>query len=205
MVNVAIFASGKGSNAANICHYFKNHASIKVSCIFSDRKAAGVFEVAEDYGVESVYLSPQPPLSKERKVSDARQVEASAENILAMLDLYKISFIVLAGYLKLMPAEIINAYRNRIINIHPALLPKYGGRGMYGMRVHEAVCMTGEEETGITIHHVDEKYDEGDIIFQAKVKVERTDLPEQVAAKVHVLEMEHFPKVIEDLIVKKHN
>lgn len=186
MVNIAIFASGKGSNADNICNYFKNHSSIKVSCILSDRKEAGVFGIAVRHQVPSVYLSGE--------------LLQSPEKILAVLHSYQIRFIVLAGYLKLMPAEIINEYKNRIINIHPALLPKYGGKGMYGMKVHESVCKAGEKETGISIHYVNEHYDEGDIIYQKKVIIEPTDLPQHIAEKIHRLEMEYFPKVIEKWI-----
>ena len=186
MFNIAIFASGKGSNADNICTYFKNHPSIKVSCILSDRKEAGVFSVAASHHIPSVYLS--------------KELLQAPKEILTILHSHQIHFIVLAGYLKLMPVEIINAYKNKIINIHPALLPKYGGKGMYGMKVHEAVCSAGETQTGITIHHVNEHYDEGDIVFQAKVIVEKTDTPGMVAEKIHNMEMKHLPEVIEELI-----
>lgn len=188
MINkVAIFASGKGSNAANICGYFKNHPSISIACVLSDRKAAGVFQVATDYQLPSFYLS--------------KELLTQPNNILAILRSHQISFIVLAGYLKLMPVEIIKEYKDRIINIHPALLPKFGGKGMFGMFVHEAVHHANETETGITIHYVDEQYDKGDIIFQAKVNIEQPDTPQSIAKKIHALEMEHFPKVIEEIIM----
>ena len=188
MIDVAIFASGKGSNADNICSYFKNNHLIKIGCIFSDRKAAGVFDVAAKHRVSAVYLS--------------KELLNDPEKILAELLSHKIRFIVLAGYLRLMPVAIINAYRNRIINIHPALLPKYGGKGMYGMKVHEAVCNAQENETGITIHHINEHYDEGDIIFQAKVNIDKEDSPQRIAEKVHQLEKDFFSKEIEKFIMK---
>ncbi len=189
MFNIAIFASGKGSNADNICTYFNNHPSIKVGCILSARKEAGVFIVAEKHYIPSVYLS--------------KELLQAPTKLLEILQSYQIQFIVLAGYLKLMHVEIINAYKNKIINIHPALLPKYGGKGMYGMKVHEAVCNAGETETGITIHHVNEHYDKGDIVQQIKTSINPTDSPALVAEKIHKLEMEYFPKVIEELIQKE--
>ena len=127
------------------------------------------------------------------------------EKILVILRSHNIQFIVLAGYLKLMPVEIINAFRKRIVNIHPALLPKFGGKGMYGMRVHEAVCNAQETETGITIHHVNEQYDEGAIILQKNVMIDKNDSSQSIADKIHLLEMENFPKEIEKLIIKMDN
>ncbi len=188
MVNLAIFASGKGSNAENICNYFKNHHSIKVRCLISDRKASGAFDIALNFHLPCIYLS--------------KELLSSPNDILSILELHQVHYIILAGYLKLMPAEVISAYKDKIINIHPALLPKYGGKGMYGMRVHEAVCKDGEQETGITIHLVNEQYDEGEIIFQKKVSVYKTDTPAIVAEKIHVMEMEWFPKIIERWINK---
>ena len=188
MINkVAVFASGKGSNADNICRYFKHHATIRVDCILSDRKAAGVFQVAADHQVPAFYLS--------------KELLQQPQAILAILRSQQINFIVLAGYLKLMPLEIISVYKKRIINIHPALLPKYGGKGMFGMFVHEAVHNADEAETGITIHHVNEHYDKGDIIFQTKVKVEKTDTPHSIASKIHDLEIKYYPKVIEETVL----
>ena len=191
MVDIAIFASGRGSNADNICTYFKNHALIKVSCVLSDRKEAGVFDVAAKHRVPAVYLT--------------KELLNEPEKILAILRSHNIQFIVLAGYLKLMPVEIINAFRKRIVNIHPALLPKFGGKGMYGMRVHEAVCNAQETETGITIHHVNEQYDEGAIILQKNVMIDKNDSSQSIADKIHLLEMENFPKEIEKLIIKMDN
>jgi phosphoribosylglycinamide formyltransferase-1 len=187
MTNLAIFASGKGSNADNICRYFKDHNKIKAACILSDRKAAGVFEVAAKYNLAAVYLNIE--------------LLQQPEKVLDILKKHNIGFIVLAGYLKLMPSVIINSYRNKIVNIHPALLPKYGGKGMYGMKVHESVCSAGDNESGITVHYVNEHYDEGDVVFQTKVTVGKTDSPDIIAEKIHKLEMEYFPKVIEELIL----
>lgn len=189
MICIAIFASGKGSNADRICRYFKNHASIKVACIVSDRKVAGVFEVAAVHQISTVYLS--------------KELLQSPTKVLELLWLYSVDFIVLAGYLKLMPVEIINAYKNKIINIHPALLPKFGGKGMFGMHVHEAVYNAQETETGITIHQVNEQYDKGDIIFQARVPLKKTDTPQSIAEKIHSLEMKHFAVEIEKLLLKE--
>ncbi len=187
MTQIAIFASGQGSNADTICRYFKHHPTIKVSCILSDRKAAGVFNVAALHKVPSVYLS--------------KDLLMDPPCILKILSTYNINFIVLAGYLRLVSVDLINAYKGKIINIHPALLPKYGGKGMFGRHVHEAVHNAHESETGITIHHVNEHYDMGDIIFQAKVALQEHDKVEDIAAKIHQLEMKNYPKVIEDCII----
>ena len=190
MNTIAIFASGKGSNADAICSYFTNHATIKVGCIFSDRKAAGVFDVALKHTIPSVYIT--------------KELLQSPQQFLSMLNSYNITFIVLAGYLKLMPVEIIAVYKNRIINIHPALLPKYGGKGMFGMHVHEAVYNAQDKETGITIHQVNEEYDKGAIIFQAKVVLEKTDTPKNITEKIHLLEMLHFPREIEKVVLESN-
>lgn len=188
MKNLAIFASGKGSNADNICNYFTDHQSIHINLIVSDRKHAGVFDVAKKYDVESLYIN-----------KDGWQ---QPEHLLNELQKRKIGFIVLAGFLKLIPAALIHAYDKKIINIHPALLPKHGGKGMFGMYVHEAVYHAKEKETGISIHFVDEHYDEGDIIFQAKTNIDPEDSTTAIAKKIHQLEMKYFPKVIEDVILK---
>jgi phosphoribosylglycinamide formyltransferase-1 len=186
MKRIAIFASGKGSNAANICNYFRNHESISVALICSDRKQAGVFDVANINDVESVYLS--------------KEILGQPSTLVSLLKSKEIDFIVLAGFLKLIPRELVENFRGKIINVHPALLPKFGGHGMFGMHVHEAVAAAQETETGITIHHVNEQYDEGDIIFQARTKIDQGDSPSRIAEKIAKLEMEFFPKVIEDLL-----
>lgn len=183
---MAIFASGKGSNANNICNYFQNSKTISVALICSDRKSAGVFDVAKNQNVEAFYLS--------------KEILGNPSTLVEILDKKEIDFIVLAGFLKLIPKELVENFRGKIINIHPALLPKFGGHGMFGMHVHEAVAAAQEIETGITIHHVNEHYDEGDIIFQAKTKLDKDDSPSRIAEKIAQLEMEFFPKVIEDLL-----
>ena len=187
--NIAIFASGKGSNADNICKYFKNHPSVQIALIVSDRKEAGVFDIAEKHHVPSLHIN--------------KAGWTDTTFLLQSLKELHIDFIVLAGFLKLIPPSLIAHFPGKIINIHPALLPSYGGAGMYGHYVHEAVHAAGETETGITIHYVDEHYDKGDVIFQARVALNRSDTPEDIAARIHTLEMKHFPSVIESLISSK--
>lgn len=187
MQYIAIFASGKGSNAETICRYFSSHPTIRVSCILSNKQDAGVHEIARLNHLPSFYLSTD--------------LLKSPDKILIILKEHNVNFIVLAGYLKQIQPEIIAAYPGRIINIHPALLPKFGGKGMYGMNVHEAVAHSGEKETGITIHHVNEKYDEGKIIFQATTSVDKDDSPKRISEKVLVLEHKHFAPVIEQVIL----
>lgn len=182
MKRIAIFASGKGSNADSLCTYLVNHASIKVELILSDRKEAGVFAVAEKQGVQAIYLN--------------KELLTNPDQVVALLQEHHIDVLVLAGYLKLVPKEWIAAYPGKVFNLHPALLPKFGGKGMYGMHVHRAVVAAGETETGITIHEVNEHYDEGKIIFQARTSVEPTDSPERIAEKIAGLEKEFFAKVI---------
>ena len=182
MKRIAIFASGKGSNADSLCTHLVNHASIKVELILSDRKEAGVFAVAEKHGVQAIYLN--------------KELLTHPDEVVALLKEHDIDVLVLAGYLKLVPKEWIAAYPGKVFNLHPALLPKFGGKGMYGMHVHRAVAAAGETETGITIHEVNEHYDEGKIIFQAHTPVEPTDSPESIAEKIAALEKEFFAKVI---------
>lgn len=184
--NIAVFASGSGTNAENIIRYFSENDSARVQLVLSNKKDAFVLERAHALGVPcEVFLKPEWD---------------SPEKILAILRRYEINFIVLAGFLLRVPDAILHAYPNKIINIHPALLPKFGGKGMYGDRVHEAVVAAGEQETGITIHYINEHYDEGDIVFQATCPVLPEDTPSDVAKKVHALEYKHFPVVIERLI-----
>lgn len=182
MKRIAIFASGKGSNADSLCTHLVNHSSIKVELIISDRKEAGVFGVAEKHGVQAIYLN--------------KELLTHPEQVVALLKEHHIDVLVLAGYLKLVPKDWITAYSGKVFNLHPALLPKFGGKGMYGMHVHRAVAAAGETETGITIHEVNEHYDEGKIIFQAHTPVEPTDSPERIAEKIARLEKEFFAKVI---------
>lgn len=185
--NVALFASGSGSNAENICNYFKHHSSIKIGMIVTNNPQAGVIKRAERLKV------PVEVVSKE--------IYADGENLTTLLKRYNIDFVVLAGYLKLIPAELIKNFEHSIINVHPALLPAFGGHGMYGMKVHEAVKNAGENKTGITIHYVNSRFDEGEIIFKVETKVDSEDTPQTIANKVHKLEYEYFPKVIERVIL----
>jgi phosphoribosylglycinamide formyltransferase-1 len=182
MKNIAIFASGNGSNAENIINYFKNSPNIKINLVLTNNAKAFVLERIKPYNVTGFVFS-----GKELRTTG---------NVLIKLDEYNIDFIVLAGFLLMVPENILNKYPNKIINIHPALLPKFGGKGMYGMHVHQAVIESGEKESGITIHYVNEKYDDGAIIFQAKCTVSPIDTPETLAGKIHVLEQTYFPEVI---------
>lgn len=183
---IAVFASGNGSNAENLITFFKNSDLARVEVVMTNNPTAGVISRANSLNV-SVCVFSKNELQSTSRVSD-------------ILTSFKIDWIVLAGFLLLFPKNIINRYLNKIVNIHPALLPKYGGKGMYGMHIHKAVVENKEKETGITIHFVNEKYDEGKIIFQAKTEITNRDTPESVAEKIHKLEQQHFPKVIENLI-----
>jgi phosphoribosylglycinamide formyltransferase 1 len=187
---IAIFASGSGTNAEEIMKYFKNHAAIEVAGLVSNNAQAYALERAKKYGV--------PVFVFDRKLFRESQI------VLEWLTERKITHVVLAGFMWLIPEYLLRAFPNRIINIHPALLPKFGGKGMYGMHVHEAVKATNEAVTGITIHLVNEKYDEGKILFQATCEVTPADTPEDIAHKVHALEYANYPRVIEDWIVKAH-
>lgn len=184
MKRIVILASGSGTNAENIINYFKNNDDISVVQVLSNKENATVLKRASRLGVANAHI----------------QFNNSSE----LLKLLKSNadYVVLAGFLKKIPSSIIKAFPNKIINIHPALLPKYGGKGMYGMHVHNAVVSNREKESGITIHYVNENYDEGAIIFQKKIAVLPIDSPEDVAEKIHVLEYEYFPKVIENVIEK---
>lgn len=191
MIRIAIFASGSGSNAENIAEYFRGCADIRVVLILSNNPAAYVHERAKKLGIPSYTFNK------------AAFDEGSA--VLDTLRAYKTDFIVLAGFLLKVSKPLLDAYPRRIVNIHPALLPKYGGRGMYGEKVHRAVVEAGETRSGITIHYVNENYDEGDIIFQASCEVSPGDAPEEVARKVHELEYAYFPRVIEAVIKSQYS
>lgn len=190
MNRIAVFASGSGSNAENIFNYFKGKNTINIAVILCNKRDAFVFERAKKLGVDALYVP-----------------KSDFDNGTAMtiLENYKIDYIVLAGFLLLVPQPIISKYRGAILNIHPALLPKFGGKGMYGDNVHKAVVEANEKQSGITIHLVDEHYDEGDIIFQAKCEVVKNDDFHSVAEKVHELEYRHFSEVIENYINNKDN
>ena len=184
--NIAIFASGSGSNTENIIRYFRENEAIQVSLVLSNRSDAYVLERAHRLGV------PCNVFPKEDWMA--------GDEILAVLQEYHIDFVVLAGFLVRVPDLLLHAYPNKIINIHPALLPKFGGKGMYGDRVHEAVVAAGETETGITIHYLNEHFDEGEVIVQYRCPVLPQDTAEDVAKKVHALEYEYYPQVIERLL-----
>ncbi len=185
MKNIVLLASGSGSNAENIIKYFREKNILHNFHIITNKKDAFVLERAKNLNVSAEVIT--------KKQNDEGV-------LLDRINELKPDLIVLAGYLLLFPAEIVALYPNKIVNIHPALLPKFGGKGMYGSFVHDAVVANKETETGITIHFVSEHYDEGAVIFQAKTSVAETDTALEVAAKVHELEYEHFPKVIEKLL-----
>jgi phosphoribosylglycinamide formyltransferase-1 len=188
MRNIAILASGAGTNAENIIKYFSNKNTAKVSLVLSNKRQAQVLKRAEANNIRTVFFE-----HKEFYITG---------KVLRYLLLYKIDFIVLAGFLWLVPENILEQYAGRIINIHPALLPGYGGKGMYGDVVHKAVIANKDKESGITIHYVNKFYDEGDIIFQTRCKVDPSDTPGSLADKIHALEYLHYPKIIEGLVDK---
>jgi len=185
-IHIAIFASGAGSNARKIIEYFENNGvRIKVSLIVCNVPGAGVLDIAEEKGIPSLMINKS---------------DFAANGYVESLKNAGIDFIVLAGFLWKVPEVLVRAYPKAIINIHPALLPKYGGKGMYGARVHEAVIAAGEKESGITIHWVNENYDEGAIIFQAKCSIDASDTATSLANKIHALEHAHFASTIEKLL-----
>ena len=186
MTRIAIFASGSGSNAENIIRYFSDNKSVKVVLVLSNQSRSGVLIRAQLHNIPT-FIFTKDDLNECTKVHD-------------VLKDYNASMIVLAGFLLKIPLYMIKAYPNSILNIHPALLPKYGGKGMYGMNVHRAVVENNEQKSGITIHYVNENYDEGAIIFQATCHIDEHDLPEDVKTKVQALELRHFPSVIESII-----
>ncbi len=186
MHKIAVFASGSGTNAQNLVEYFSDHSHIKVVKVFSNRADAFVHKRAQNLGIPSETFSRE----QFRSTEFAEQLKQEG-----------ITCIVLAGFLWLIPPTLIDAFDQQIINIHPALLPAYGGKGMYGHRVHEAVISNGEKESGITIHLVNERYDEGKTLFQAKIEVKSGDNADSLARGIHLLEYEHFPKVIENYLL----
>jgi phosphoribosylglycinamide formyltransferase 1 len=186
MKQIAIFASGAGSNAGRIIDHFRYSPIAKISLIACNKPGAGVLEIAGKENIPSIIIDKEKFFRGNAYVDELRE--------------RKIDFLVLAGFLWKIPSELVKAYRGHIINIHPALLPKYGGKGMYGRHVHEAVIAAREEESGITIHYVDELYDHGQVIFQARCPLAADETPESLAQKVHMLEYEHFPKIIEEVI-----
>lgn len=191
MKRIAIFASGSGSNAEKIARYFEGRTDVEISLILTNNPSAGVIQRARKLHIPTVVFD--------------RKAFYETNRILELLLNQGVDLIVLAGFMMLIPANLTQAFANRMLNIHPALLPKYGGKGMYGHFVHEAVVEAGEKESGITIHYVNERYDEGQIIFQASCEVVATDTPEDVAIKVQQLEHAHFPSVVDQVVSQLNN
>lgn len=185
---IAIFASGNGTNAAELIKHFKNHPEIQVGLILSSSSKAGVLKVAKEHNVPSSVVN--------------KSLLSNNGYTTALLNLYDIDFIVLAGFLLLIPPFLVKQFEGKLINIHPALLPKHGGKGMYGLHVHQSVINEGDMESGITIHYVNEMYDRGKIIFQAKCKVDRRDNAEKLAKKVQELEHKYYPEWTEKLVLQ---
>lgn len=185
MRKIVLFASGNGSNAENIITHFKNSSQGTVVAVFVNNPYAKVIERVEKHDIEVILFNRE---------------QLNNGFVLNKLNEAETDLIVLAGFLWMFPVSIIKEYPNKVINIHPALLPKYGGKGMYGKFVHEAVLENKEKETGITIHYVNEHYDEGEFIFQETVNIENCKTPEEIAIKVHELEQKYFPQIIEKLI-----
>lgn len=185
---IAVFASGNGTNAEKIFSYFKDNEQVEVALLLTNKKDAPVIERAKKYHVPVVVFN--------------RATFYETEEIPSLLLDNKIDLIVLAGFMWLVPPSLVKAFPDKILNIHPALLPKYGGKGMYGSFVHEAVVAAKEIESGITIHLVNERYDEGNIVFQEKCRVEPEDTPATLAAKIHLLEHQFYPQVIENILLK---
>lgn len=185
---LAIFASGTDSNTQKIIDYFRNDDNINISLIVCNKRGAGVLQIAERENIPSIVIE---------------KGKFFTDGYVPILQEMKIDWIILAGFLWKVPVSLIQAFPNRIVNIHPALLPKYGGKGMYGHFVHEAVLAAGEKESGITIHYVDEHFDHGETIFQAKCRVDSNDTPDSLAQKIHTLEHRYYPATIRELITTK--
>ena len=185
-LKIAIFLSGSGSNARNICTYFQNHEKIEVALLLSNKENSGAKAIGEDFEIPYYIFT--------------REQFYHTNEVISKLEQNKISTLVLAGFLWLIPENLLEKYPNQIINIHPALLPNYGGKGMHGMHVHEAVWQNKEKESGITIHYANEHYDEGDIIFQIKCVLAPEDSPEDIAKKVLELEHYYYARVIERVV-----
>ena len=186
MIKMAVFASGTGTNAQQIIRHFENHPRVQVALVVCNRPGAGVIDIAGSYHIPVLLIEKEKFLQGNAYTDELKSLG--------------IDFIVLAGFLWKLPAKLVQAFSNKIINIHPALLPKFGGKGMYGQFVHEAVIAAGEKESGITIHFVDEWYDHGNIIFQASCLLDENETPGSLAQKIHELEHTHFPAVIEKTV-----
>ncbi len=189
MKSIVLFASGSGSNVENIVHYFHGHPTVTISGVLTNKRDAKVIDRCNRLNINALYFN--------------KQAFYGSNCVLDVLRSLNPDLIVLAGFLWKMPKNILESFPEKIVNIHPALLPKYGGKGMYGINVHKAVRQNHDPETGITIHYVNENYDEGAIIHQAKTLVLPEDSPEMIAEKVHKLEYEHFPRTLEKLLVTK--
>ena len=185
--NIAIFASGTGTNAKQIIQHFTAHPSVSVALVVCNKPGAGVINIATDHHIPVLMIEK----TRFAETGYVRELQG-----------HLVHFIVLAGFLWKVPDVLIQHYRNKIINIHPALLPKYGGKGMYGAKVHEAVLASGDKTSGITIHYVDEHYDNGDIIFQATCPVMDDDTPATLANRIHQLEHTHYPQIVEETVTK---
>jgi phosphoribosylglycinamide formyltransferase 1 len=186
--HIVLFGSGNGSNVENIIKYFEHHKDVKVTFVISSKGTAPVVEKALMLDVPVIILG--------------KKAFFGEESFIKFLKNTKTDLIVLAGFLSLLPQELITAFEGKIINIHPALLPKFGGKGMYGKKVHEAVLAAGEKESGISVHYVNEHFDSGEVIFQAKSAIDSNETLESLIEKVHKLEHEHYPRVIEEILVK---
>ena len=188
--NIVIFASGSGSNAQRLLEHFEHHPEIRVAALFSNNPNAHALKRAETYHVPALLFS--------------RDAFYNSDKVLQQVQAFEPDLIVLAGFLWLVPKNILQAFPNKIINIHPALLPNYGGKGMHGLHVHSAVVQAGDQESGITIHRISEAYDEGEFILQERCPVLPTDTPEELAARVLQLEHRHLPLVVEQLLSKQN-
>lgn len=186
MTNIAIFVSGSGTNCENIIRHFTDSKNVKIALVLSNRSDAYALVRAEKYNIPTVIL-PKTDFYKE-------------DQLLGLMQTYTIDFIVLAGFLLMIPDFLIHAYNRRMVNLHPALLPKFGGKGMYGHHVHEAVKAAGETETGMTVHWVSSICDGGEIIAQYRTPINPEDTPDDIAAKEHILEQKYFPTVIEQVL-----
>ncbi len=186
--NIAIFASGEGTNAQTIIDYFKSSQKIKIALVVSNKSTANVLNRAKNNNITTLIID--------------KHSFCETNEVIDVLKKSNIDLIVLAGFLWMIPENLVKAFPNKIVNIHPALLPKYGGKGMYGINVHKAVLENKETETGVTIHYVNKNYDEGEFIFQKSVSIIECKSAEEIATKIHYLEMDNFPKVIEQLISK---
>lgn len=190
-IHIAIFISGKGTNALNLLRYFQNHVRVKIALVFSTRPNELIEKAADDFSVNFIQFDENgcPWQDLALKVCEQN----------------KIDFIVLAGFLKKFPSPLIKNFPDRIVNIHPSLLPKFGGKGMYGQHVHQAVIAAGDKKSGITIHYVNEEFDEGEVVAQIETELDENETSESLAEKIHTLEMEYFPKVLEELLSKSVN